>query len=223
MKDQITIAQLLASRHSVRKFQPDFKISDEDLNLILEAARMAPSSFGILNSRVIAIENNQMRRELLPLFFYQESFKQSSAYLLFIVDKGQFILSESIFKAEKYIQSPETMTKYQIDLANIVGMWDDKFNKLTGLNPEQWSIAQAYVSLTAALIQAEQLGIDSTPHEGFKKDQLEAYLATKGYLNPEKETVAIGLALGKADVSKPHAINNEKVRKTMADYAVIIK
>jgi nitroreductase len=122
MKDQITIAQLLASRHSVRKFQPDFKISDEDLNLILEAARMAPSSFGILNSRVIAIENNQMRRELLPLFFYQESFKQSSAYLLFIVDKGQFILSESIFKAEKYIQSPETMTKYQIDLANIVGM-----------------------------------------------------------------------------------------------------
>jgi hypothetical protein len=42
-------------------------------------------------------------------------------------------------------------------------------------------------------------------------------------LNPEKETVAIGLALGKADVSKPHAINNEKVRKTMADYAVIIK
>jgi len=223
MKKDLTIAELLTNRHSVRKFQPDFQISDQDLDLILEAARMAPSSFGILNSRVIAIKNKQMRQELLPMFFYQEAFVNCSVYLLFIVDKGQYILSESVFKAEKYIKNPETMTKYQIDLANIIGMWDDKFNKQTGFNPEQWSISQAYVSLTAALIQAEQLSIDSTPHEGFKKDQLETFLKSKDLLNPEKETVAIGLALGKVDLSKPHANNQEKVRKTKNDYQTIIQ
>jgi nitroreductase len=122
MNKNLTIAELLFNRRSARKFQSDYQIKDEDLKLILEAARMAPSSFGILNSRVLAIKNKKMRQEMTPLFFYQQSFTESSVYLLFIVDHGRQILSESVFKAEKYIQSEETMTKYQIDLANIIGM-----------------------------------------------------------------------------------------------------
>jgi len=223
MNKNLTIAELLFNRRSARKFQSDYQIKDEDLKLILEAARMAPSSFGILNSRVLAIKNKKMRQEMTPLFFYQQSFTESSVYLLFIVDHGRQILSESVFKAEKYIQSEETMTKYQIDLANIIGMWDDKFNKRTGFNAEQWSIMQAYLGLTAALIQAEQLGLDATPHEGFKLQQLEAYLKKHHLLDPEVETVAIGLALGKVDLTKSHPNNQEKVRKTFEDYATIVE
>jgi nitroreductase len=82
---------------------------------------------------------------------------------------------------------------------------------------------QAYLGLTAALIQAEQLGLDATPHEGFKLQQLEAYLKKHHLLDPEVETVAIGLALGKVDLTKSHPNNQEKVRKTFEDYATIVE
>lgn len=216
------VADLLKDRHSVRKFDPHFVIADEDLALILKAARFAPTSFGILNQRLLVIKNPTLRANLLPYFYYQQSFADCSTYLLFIVDQGDYILSESIFKAHQYIQDDETMTKYQIDLSNIMSSWDEKFNQQTGNNTTQWSIAQAYVAMTSAMIQAEQLGIDTTPHEGFNQVKLAGFLQEQGYITG-KETVAIGLALGKVDQTKPHANNQTKVRKTKNDYVREIK
>lgn len=222
IKNPRTIAKMLEDRRSTRKFLQDFKVPKEDLDLIVEAARFSPSSYGILNSRLIVIENKDFRKNLIPYFYYQNSFVSASVYLLFIVDKGQFIESKSIFTAKKYIHDDDTFSKYQIDLANIMAAWDDKFNGQTGENIEQWSMAQAYVPMTSAMIQAEQLGLDTTPHEGFNRMMLDKYLRQHKYLGDD-ETVAIGLAIGKVDNSKRHANNKVKVRKDLKDYVSYIK
>lgn len=221
-KDTRTIAKLLEDRRSTRKFLVDYKVPKEDLDLIVEAARFSPSSYGILNSRLIVIENKDFRKDLVPYFYYQNSFVTCSVDLLFVVDKGEYIASESVFTAKQYIHDDDTFSKYQIDLSNIMGIWDDLFNSKTGRTILDWSISQAYIPMTSAMIQAEQLGLDTTPHEGFNRVLLDKYLHEHGYLS-SKETVAIGLAIGKVDSTKRHANNKVKVRKDLQDYVSYIK
>ncbi|MCL8213111.1 hypothetical protein LD119_00035 [Mesoplasma sp. JKS002660] len=220
-KDSRLVADLLKDRHSVRKFDQTFNLDEDDLELIIKAARFSPSSFGILNSRIIVIKNKTFRQSLLPYFYYQTALVDCSVYLLFVVDHGDYILSESIFKARKYILDPETLTKHEIDLSNIISSWDERLTWGQGFNPTQWSIAQTYINMTASMIQAEQLHIDTTPHEGFNQVQLTKFLQERGYLHPH-EVVGIGLALGKVNPEQTHANNQEKIRKSLADYVLVI-
>ncbi|ATG97467.1 nitroreductase family protein [Mesoplasma lactucae] len=221
--DNRFVATLLKDRRSVRKFNPDFKIEPEKLDLILEAARYSPTSYGVLNQRILVLSNKEIKQEMLPLFFYQDAFLKSSVYLMFIVDKGEYILSETVYKAENYMHVEDSFSKLKIDIANMNGWWDDKFNAKTLSNSTDWSIMQAYISMSAAMIQAEQVEIDTCPHEGFNRDKVDEYLVNHNYIST-KETMAIGLALGKADCGHHRPCHYaEKVRKTKEDYIKEIK
>ena len=52
-------------RHAVKAYNPEKKVSQEDLNKILEAARLAPTSSGLQPFRVIVVENQDLKN-LLP-------------------------------------------------------------------------------------------------------------------------------------------------------------
>lgn len=51
-------------RHATKKFDETKKISDQDFNVILEAGRLSPSSFGFEPWRFVVIQNTQLRNEL---------------------------------------------------------------------------------------------------------------------------------------------------------------
>ena len=52
-------------RHSVKAYDPTKKVSTEDLNKILEAARLAPTSSGLQPFRVIVVENQDLKNKMV--------------------------------------------------------------------------------------------------------------------------------------------------------------
>ena len=69
---------------------------------------------------------------------------------------------------------------------------------------------QAYIALGYGTFAAAQLGIDSTPMEGFDVDALNNLLG----LDVEKERAAVMLALGYRSEDEDHSIKYAKVRRS---------
>ena len=59
-----------------------------------------------------------------------------------------------------------------------------------------WTGKQTYIALANMMLTASLLGIDSCPIEVFDYEAVNALLAAKGWLDPEREGVASMLSLG---------------------------
>ena len=58
------ITKALDFRHACKKFDADKKISDQDMELILEAIRLTPTSYGFEQFDVIVAQDQQLRQDL---------------------------------------------------------------------------------------------------------------------------------------------------------------
>jgi nitroreductase len=65
MKKQILNA--FQFRHVCKEFDSDRKIPREDFDFILETARLSPSSFGFEPWKFIILQNQEIRKKLLPI------------------------------------------------------------------------------------------------------------------------------------------------------------
>ena len=53
-------------RRAIKFFDPEKKISDDDINYILETARLSPSSVGAQGWRFVVLQNPEIREALKP-------------------------------------------------------------------------------------------------------------------------------------------------------------
>ena len=58
------ITKALDFRHACKKFDADKKISDQDIELILEAIRLTPTSYGFEQFDIIVTQDQQLRQDL---------------------------------------------------------------------------------------------------------------------------------------------------------------
>jgi nitroreductase len=59
-------------RYATKSFDTTKKVSDEDLNEIIETFRLTPSSFGLEPWKLIVIENEGLKNELVNYSYNQK-------------------------------------------------------------------------------------------------------------------------------------------------------
>ena len=65
MNSQELLTQL-KWRYATKSFDPNKKLSDADLDVLLETLRLSPSSFGLQGRGFVVVENPELRQQLLP-------------------------------------------------------------------------------------------------------------------------------------------------------------
>ena len=79
----MALLDTLEWRYATKKYDPTKKVAQEDLDKILEAARMAPSSSGLQQFRVIVITNQELKEKIVPVAWGQQIVADSSHLLVF--------------------------------------------------------------------------------------------------------------------------------------------
>ena len=79
------VLDAIFARRSIRRYKNE-PVSDGDLNLILEAARSAPSAANLQNSSIIVVRDPAKVEKLYELSGNQPWVKTCSALLVFVVD-----------------------------------------------------------------------------------------------------------------------------------------
>ncbi|MDR0264172.1 MAG: NAD(P)H-dependent oxidoreductase [Sphingobacterium sp.] len=168
----MALLDTLEWRYATKKYDPTKKVAQEDLNKILEAARMAPSSSGLQQFRVIVITNQELKEKIVPVAWGQQIVADSSHLLVFAGwDKYTDERIDNTFDQMNTLRGLplDTTDEYKNRLKG-------QFASFTEEQQAAHAAKQAYIAFGLAIAQAAELGIDATPMEGFSNVELDELL-----------------------------------------------
>ena len=92
-------------RYATKKFNPKKRIASSDLELIKEAVRLAPSSYGLQLFKVLIIEETSLKEKLLKASFNQHQGVDCSHLLFFVTTQrfSRMILTYTLTQNQKLI------------------------------------------------------------------------------------------------------------------------
>lgn len=199
-------------RHAVKAYDPAKKVSQEDLNTILEAARLAPTSSGLQPFRVIVVENQELKDKMVKGALNPEVMRDSSHVLVFAA--WDSYSNEKIDKVYDYTTDERDLPRGRF------GSYTDKIKELYGAQtPEQHfahTARQTYIALGLAMAQAAELKVDSTPAEGFSNEVVDEILGLKEL---GLKSVSL-LYLGYRDQDNDWMASMKKVRIPMEEFII---
>ncbi|TWR28901.1 NAD(P)H-dependent oxidoreductase [Mucilaginibacter pallidiroseus] len=190
-------------RYATKKMNGE-KVPQEKLDYILEAARMAPSSSGLQQYKVIVVSDKALLERIRLVAYDQSQITDCSHLLIFAAWDGY--TDERVTKVFNYMMDErglphETMNAYKqviLDLYERSG--------------QEWqahhAAKQSYISFAMAIAAAAEQKVDATPIEGFLPDKLDELLNLKG--SGYKSTVI--LPLGYREPGQDWLVNMKKVR-----------
>ncbi|QMV66899.1 NAD(P)H-dependent oxidoreductase [Sphingobacterium paramultivorum] len=168
----MALLDTLEWRYATKKYDPTKKVAQEDLDKILEAARMAPSSSGLQQFRVIVITNQELKEKIVPVAWGQQIVADSSHLLVFAgwnsyTDER---IDNTFDKMNALRGLPlDTTDEYKNRLKA-------QLSSLSGEQQAAHAAKQAYIAFGLAIAQAAELGVDATPMEGFSNAELDELL-----------------------------------------------
>jgi nitroreductase len=192
-------------RYATKKFDASKKVSAEDLEILKEAIRLSPSSYGLQPYKVLIIENAEIREQLKPVAWGQNQITDASQLIVF-ANKTQFGDAE----IDSFIESISQVRGIPVE--SISGYGDFMKSKITPLEDEiknTWTSKQTYLALANLISAAAELRIDVTPMEGFESEAFNEILGLKEKGLNASVIAAIGYR-HEEDVTQLY----KKVRKT---------
>jgi nitroreductase len=208
----MSLLDSLKWRYAVKRMNGN-KIPEATLNTILEATKLAPSSFGLTPYNIIVIEDEETRKKLQPHFYNQPQVGESSALVIFATWNS---ITEK--EVAEYMQEIADERGVPVESLNdFAGYINGSIKNLTAEQLQIWASKQTYIALGFTLVAAATEEIDATPMEGFKPDAVDEALGLKA-LGLHS---AVAVTLGYRDAANDYLSGAKKVRR--ASEKLIIK
>ncbi len=179
----MTIHELLLKRFATKKFDPTKKVSDEDLQYVLEAARLSCSSSNTQPWHITVITNPELRAELRPVSYGQAQ----------VTDASHLLVLSALNDATPRIMRTMELIREKAGEASAES-YQKMANGSVPTAPEARASmlkAQTYLALQAMILAAADRGLDSCPMGGFDAakyaeilgftDKMPVALLTLGY------------------------------------------
>ena len=198
------LIESLQWRYATKKMNGD-KIPQDKLERILEATRLAPSSYGLTPYNVIVVEDQELKERLVGACYGQTQLKDSSAVLVFAVWET---IDEN--EVEYYIKTMALERNIPIEALNdFKGMMLGTLSNMTEEQKQTWAQKQTYIGLGFSLVASAVEGVDSTPMEGFLPNKVDEVLGLREL--GLKSTLV--LTLGYRDTEGDSLSTMKKVRR----------
>ncbi len=168
----MNIIDKLHWRYATKQFDSTKKLTDTQLNLILEATNLAPSSFGLQPFSIIVIENHELRTKLLKAARHQSQTVDASHLVLFAANTN---LSDK--DVDAFIQRISDTRKVSVDsLVEYETLMKKSIHALPAEAVLSWATKQTYIALGQLMVACAVEGIDTCPMEGFDKKAFDELL-----------------------------------------------
>ncbi|MEY8700451.1 NAD(P)H-dependent oxidoreductase [Streptococcus ferus] len=189
------IRQGIDHRLAVRVYS-DRKISKEDVDFILDAAWLSPSSIGLEAWRFIVLEDDSIKEALKEIAWgAQYQLETASHFVLLIAGKDVRYDSDNVYQSlVRRGLTDEADLKAR--LARYRSFQESDMHLDSPRALFDWAAKQTYIALGNMMMTASLMGIDSCPIEGFDYDKVNQLLSKAGLIDPQKEGIASMLSLG---------------------------
>lgn len=170
------INEALNWRYATKKFNTTKKLTDEQVNDLLNVARLSPSSFGTQPWKFILVENKELREKLKEASYGQPQITDASHLIVFA-----YKTNYSEKDLDEYIKSTGEIQGVSVeslsDLKNSV--MGGVVNTLQGDALKTYASNQTHIAFGFLLEAAALMEIDACPMGGFNPDAYDEILGLK--------------------------------------------
>ena len=171
------IITALNRRYATNMYDTTKKVSESDLTTILEAMRLAPSSFGLQPWKFIVVANPEKRQQILDNSRGQTKVTEASHLIAIAAKKN--LTEEDV---DTYMNSIATTRNIPVEgLAWFKWMIMWVISNKDQASIQTWNAKQTYIALGFGLVAAATLGIDASPMEWFAADKVDEILGLTDY------------------------------------------
>lgn len=175
-------------RYATKKFDPSKKLSDAQLDELLDATRLAASSYGLQPYKILVVTDPAVRAKIREHAWNQSQVTDASHLLVFAAYKSI---------DEAYVDGYVALIAKErgMTVEALKGFRDMMVGSIKGQTPEslaQWMKRQAYIAVGFALSAAAHMQIDACPMEGFDATHVDVDLG----LTDKNLTTAVIMPIG---------------------------
>lgn len=185
-------------RFATKEFNGEI-IPREDMNMIIETARLSPSSFGLEPWKFLVIENKNLIKEIAEVSWgFQRQAPTTSHLVVALSRLGKDVKYDSEYVKDLWINTKGVKEDLFERTKGVLKTFQDEKLKADENYDEllEWSKRQSYIALGNMMTSAAMIGIDSCAIEGFDKEKVEEILIKKGLLNKEEFDLTYLVAFG---------------------------
>ncbi|HZY38775.1 MAG TPA: nitroreductase family protein [Mucilaginibacter sp.] len=171
----MSLIDKLQKRYATKKFDASRKLSPEQLDDLLSAVQLSPSSFGLQSYKILVVEDPEIRRQLREAAHGQAQITDASQVIIFASETN---IDEGLVR--KYVDN--IANTRHIGRQHLAGFENTMIGTVNHLGEDQkiaWSHKQAYIALGVLLTAAAEMGIDACPMEGFEAGKFDEILGLK--------------------------------------------
>ncbi|MFC0337625.1 Nitroreductase [Kushneria avicenniae] len=208
----MSLTDALHWRYAAKRLNGE-QVPEETLERIMDAARLAPSSFGLHPWSLVHVRSPELRARLHETAAPQPQVLECSDLLVFAVHDRDF-------KAQVDDHVAHMARTREVDESSLDGfrnmikaVMDQKGTHEACL---EWAARQAYIGMGVALSAAALEKVDASPMEGFYPETLDEAL---GLRDKGLKSVVI-MALGYRDTERDQGAGRAKVRRAGEDFVV---
>lgn len=160
--------EITFGRRSVKAYDPQFKISREEMTEILSEASRAPSSINMQPWRFLVVDSAEGKEKLAPLAkFNQTQVLTSSAVIAVFIDMNNGEYMEEIFgKAVEHGYMPQEIKDMQMKAVK------PYYENISRADLRDVNLIDAGLVSMQLMLVARAHGYDTNPIGGYEKDQI---------------------------------------------------
>ncbi|MCV6593999.1 MAG: NAD(P)H-dependent oxidoreductase [Silicimonas sp.] len=199
-----TLKDLMNWRYATKKMDPVKPVSQDKVDAIVEAVRLAPTSSGTQPFELFVITNPEIRAQIQPVAWNQAQITEGSHLLVFAAWDN--------YTEARIDEVTDLLTEARGDLPLLKEYYT---NLKAGYLPREAEVnhahaaRQAYIALGFAMLAAAEQEVDCTPMEGFDPEAVDEILGLK----EQGLRSVVLLPLGHRDPSGDWLLPMDKVRK----------
>jgi len=208
-----TLIEALNKRYATKLFDKNRKISKQNLETIIETARLTPTSYGLQLMKMVVIEDLKLREKLLSHSYHQQQVVDAS-HLLVLCSYSSF----DVKHIDNYINNISKIRELDVNSKQLQGFKEMLKRFRENSNIEQlkhWMKNQQYIVLGNILTACALLNIDACPMEGFVPEKYDDILE----LDKEGLNSVLIIPIGYASNDDKYK-NLKKVRVSTEDFVL---
>ncbi len=169
-------------RRSVKHYDPEHRLTREEIDRLFGAAILSPTSFNMQNWRFVLVEDPDLRQKIREASYNQAQVTEASLLVFLTADLNAYKK-----EPERYWRNaPENVAKMMVEW--MVGYYDasEQLRRDEG-------IRSCGIAAQTLMLAAKAMGYDSCPMIGFEPDKVAELIRL-----PEDHLIALMLVVGKA-------------------------
>lgn len=178
----MNVSQAIIERRSIKAYDPQHKMTEEEISKLMSLAVLSPTAFNIQNWRFVVVTDPALRKQIRAASWDQAQVEDASVLIVLTAD-----LHAWSKQPERYWENaPKPVQDY---LVNAIGQY------YTGKDQVQRDEAMRSCGMAAMTIMlaAKEMGYDTCPMDGFDFDAVAKLLDL-----PDDHTPVMFVVVGKA-------------------------